>query len=366
MVDMAKLEHYLKAHIPRIHGNLSLHKFVYGQSNPTFLLKCTSSGGSDQVDKEDVFVIRKQPAGQLVKSAHRVDREYRIISVLSERNFEVPNVLHLCMDPSVIGSSFYVMSFVKGRIPENSLRNIPDTQRKDVMRSIVRTLGKLHSFDVRQLGLLEPSNPFGKEGKFYERQLATLTEVSRQQIQNSPVPPIPSLPLLLELFNSHSPSPLTTIVHGDYKPDNVIIHPALPQVSAIVDWELSTLGHPLSDLANLCMPFHTRNILPLYPSFENVPETLTEAEVMEEYCRVTGMGYPIPDWEFYVAFAFFRFAVIAQGVAARAARGQASDVNADKSLFVTAVIKSSAIALELLQNNTTASSATKSNAVAKL
>jgi aminoglycoside phosphotransferase (APT) family kinase protein len=136
------------------------------------------------------------------------------------------------------------------------------------------------------------------------------------------VPAIPNLSTLLSLFESQMPADRTAIVHGDFKPDNIIIHPTEPKVLAVVDWELSTIGHPLTDLANLCMPFHAPKNLAGYSNYEGVEGAATEEEVHREYCRMTGVEYPIQGWNFFVAFAFFRFAVIAQGVGARAARGQ--------------------------------------------
>lgn len=258
--------------------------------------------------------MRKKPHGKLIKSAHAVEREYRVMAALGPRGFPVPRMLFLCEDAGVIGTPFYLMDFCRGRVnTDNGLGSVARADRPAAMRSIVDTLAALHRTDIDAAGLGE----YGRRGGFYPRQIATMERVSDAQAQAGPVPQIAARPQLLDWFRANLPADRTTIVHGDFKPDNCILAPDSPSVLAVVDWELSTLGHPLSDLANLCLGYYFK------PGFaRNVPPM---QDVHRHYCSRTGTPYPIEGWRFAVAFAFFRLSVIIQGIAARAARGQASN-----------------------------------------
>lgn len=238
----------------------------------------------------------------------------------------------LCEDSSVIGTAFYVMSFEQGQIADNGLKKLAVERRRPAMLAIVEALARLHSFDPTELGLMQPGNTFGQPSGFYERQIKTLTRTSAAQVKGAEgkIGALESMPALLAQFEAHMPQDRSCVIHGDYKPDNVILSEgdATPRVVGILDWELSTIGHPLSDLANLCLPYH---LGPLGGMLSYGPFDLSEAagtpaeeEVHKAYCKATGVPFPIPDWTFSVAFACFRLAVIVQGVAMRAATGQGS------------------------------------------
>eukprot|EP01062_Namystynia_karyoxenos_P080978 TRINITY_DN8820_c0_g1_i2.p1 TRINITY_DN8820_c0_g1~~TRINITY_DN8820_c0_g1_i2.p1 ORF type:complete len:364 (+),score=104.90 TRINITY_DN8820_c0_g1_i2:87-1094(+) len=293
--DEESLLRYMRQQLGRpLPGGLRVRKFSYGQSNPTYSVE--AADGSAR------WVLRKKPPGKLIKSAHMVEREYLVMSRLGQRGFPVPRVHFLCEDNAVIGTPFYVMDFVKGRIPDNGLNSLPREQRAEAMASIVRTLAELHNSGIDELGLAG----YGKRGDFYRRQIATMERISDQQAQG-PVPQIKNRQKLLDWFRANLPADRTTVIHGDYKPDNCILHPTEPRVAGVVDWELSTLGHPLSDMANLCLPYYIpkRSALALvYKRWgEGVPPL---EEVHRQYCSLTGVPYPLQGWSFAMAFAFFR------------------------------------------------------------
>lgn len=200
------------------------------------------------------------------------------------------------------------------------------------MLAIVQLLAKLHNFDPAKLGLMEPGNTFGKDGGFYERQITSLSRTTENQVSGSQgkVAALTSMPALLAQFAAHMPKDRSCLIHGDFKPDNVILSEddGAPRVIGLLDWELSTIGHPLSDLANLCLPYHLGPLGSLlnYGPFDmsEGSGTPTETEVHRAYCDATGLAFPIPDWTFCLAFACWRLAVIVQGVAMRAATGQGS------------------------------------------
>lgn len=314
--DVRALSEFMQKHIKRFGGTLSARKFGMGQSNPTFLL--TASSGQN-------YVMRKQPAGKLITGAHRVDREAQVISALHKHNFPVPEVYALCTDSSVLGSMFYIMSFNKGVIPDNGMISQPETMRGPMLLSMARTLAHLHSFDVNAIGLAD----YGKQSGFYDRQIKTMLKVSEQQVKGGQgrVEPIPRLSELLKWFETHMPPDRTSIVHGDYKPDNIVFKEGTSEIIAVLDWELSTVGHPFSDLANLLLPYHFPRGA-VYPSFfvkdgQLLAGVPPESELIQAYCKAAGV--PVPEnWGFFVAFAVFRLAVILQGVCMRAVNGQAS------------------------------------------
>ncbi len=300
------------------------------QSNPTYFI--------EDGERKKRYVLRKKPPGKLIKGAHAVDREFRVMNALGKAGFAVPRTYTLCQDPAVIGTDFYVMDFVKGQILTNDLASIEPRQRLPALKSIVTTLAKLHSYDPEQLGLLS-GKPFGRVGGFYERQVATMARISEAQVSGGlgQVPEMKSFRSVVELFRSHLPEDRTTVIHGDWKPDNVIMSApapgsgANPEVLIVVDWELSTIGHPMSDLANLCLPYYIPSDLNgIYPVFDLSPGSgiPAETEVHRLYCEAAGIAYPIPNWHFYIAFSFFRLSVIMQGIAMRAAKGQASSAGA--------------------------------------
>jgi aminoglycoside phosphotransferase (APT) family kinase protein len=343
-VDVSKLQAYCEAEVPGFGGTLSLKKFGQGQSNPTYLLS---------TDARQQYVMRKQPPGKHPRGAHAVDREAKVIGALGRDGFPVPEIHALCTDASLLGGMFYVMEFKQGRIFDNALQAAEPARRTELLLKVVRTLAELHSKDIGQLGL----DDFGRQGGFYERQIRTMTRTTQSQVEagEGKVAPIPRLDELLEWFATHMPVDRCTVMHGDYKPDNVVFAPDDDTVVAVLDWcvracwcgwcgwcgrgwgadwcvlascrELSTLGHPLADLANVCLPYYFKPGA-VYPSFETVRyEGIPDEEVlMQAYADAAGLELQAirRDWSYCVAFSLFRLSVIIQGIAARAVQGTAS------------------------------------------
>lgn len=341
--DEAALQAFLaRQGLPGVEGPLSVKKFGYGQSNPTYCLEAN--------DRR--YVLRKQPPGKVIRGAHAVDREFRVMQALYKAGYEVPDVHILCEDPKVIGTPFYVMSFVQGQIVDNGLLKLPKEQREAVMTSIVQSLAKLHSYDPSRWGLLA-GKPFGKMGGFYQRQIQTLQRTSEAQVSNSEgqVPAMKQMPELLRLFKQNMPPDMSCVIHGDWKPDNLILSlESPPRVMAVVDWELSTIGHPMSDLANLCLPYHLGDFGKVvdYPQLGG-ESGISEEEVLQAYCQASGVKYPIDHWSFYVAFACFRLAVIIQGVAMRTSRGSASDGSGNVQKQAEAADSMCSLAVDIMQ-----------------
>ena len=259
-VDVPKLQAYCEKEVPGFKGALSLKKFGQGQSNPTYLLT---------TDTGQKYVMRKQPPGKHPKGAHAVDREAKVIGALgSKGGFPVPEVYSLCTDASVLGGMFYIMSFNQGRIYDNAMQAAEPAQRSELLLKVVQTLAQLHSQDVDKLGLAN----YGRNGGFYERQIKTMTRTTQAQVElgGGKAAPIPRLKELLAWFSANMPEDRSALMHGDFKPDNVVFAPeGGTKVVAVLDWELSTLGHPLADLANVCLPYYFKPGT-VYPSFETV------------------------------------------------------------------------------------------------
>lgn len=312
--DEAKLHAYLRANAEGFEGPLEVRQIAGGQSNPTFEL---TSGGRK-------YVMRKKPPGQLLKSAHQVDREYKIMKALAVTDVPVPPMVVLCEDDSVIGTTFYVMRFVEGRIFRDP--QLPDqspADRAKIYDSMNDVLAKLHKVDVNAVGL----GDFGKPGNYYERQVARwITQYRGAQTDD-----IPSMEELIRWMPLNIPKDDTvTIAHGDYRLENSIYHPTEPRMVAVLDWELSTIGHPMADLAYNCMGYHLINprqggLVGADFAKMGIPR---EEDYVRRYCERVGRPYPIANWNFYLAFAIFRLASIAQGVYKRGLDGNASSENA--------------------------------------
>ncbi|KAJ3162128.1 hypothetical protein HDU86_005826 [Geranomyces michiganensis] len=327
-IDENALASYLVPRMPSLVLPLEIKQFEHGQSNPTYFLR----DGRGQR-----YVLRKKPPGALLsQTAHAVEREHRVLRALAEHTaVPVPKVYTLCEDPAVLGTPFYVMEFLEGRIfTDNLIRSVASKDRYAHYHAIVDALAALHAVPYKAVGLADYGPPSG----FYPRQLRRLAQVSAAQGRvtdaedGSAVGPLPSLDYSLEWLAAHAPPDETTLCHGDFKLDNVVFHRTQARVIGMLDWELSTLGHPLSDLANLLLPFYTP-MKPFGPmlALMDLPRPLgiPEAdELLRQYCARTGRTYPIPGWDFCIAFAFFRLAVITQGVAARVKRKQASSASA--------------------------------------
>jgi aminoglycoside phosphotransferase (APT) family kinase protein len=316
--DEARLAAYLKQHIDGFSGGMKVRQFGYGQSNPTYLL-------TDRTSRKQ-YVLRKKPPGKLLPSAHAVDREHRIIKALSDTAVPVPNVHFLCRDDSIVGTPFYVMDYVKGRIFRDP--TIPEAdgagERSAIIDAMNATLAAIHRVDWEAVGLSD----FGKPGNYMARQTGRWTG----QYRASQTDDIQSMERLMGWLAENVPDDDTTaIVHGDYRLENMIVHPTEPRILAVLDWELSTLGHPLADLAYNCMGYHLPagkdqkfGYLGIDFAATGIP---SEDAYVAAYCRRTGRG-EIPDWTFYIAFSLFRIAAIVQGVYKRGLDGNASASNA--------------------------------------
>jgi aminoglycoside phosphotransferase (APT) family kinase protein len=311
--DLAALEAYLKRHVPGYGGTLSVRQFSGGQSNPTFLL---SAGGRS-------YVVRKKPPGKLLASAHQVDREYRVITALAGSGVPVPRTYALCEDESVIGSAFYVMDYVRGRVfRDPQLPGLTLAERAAVYDDMNAVLARLHTVDYQAVGL----GDFGKPGNYFARQIGRWTK----QYEAAKTDAVEPMDNLIAWLPSHiPPGDETCIVHGDYRLENSIYHPTEPRMLALLDWELSTLGHPLADLAYNCMLYHANSptqgtLMDVDSAASGIP---SEADYVAAYCRRTGRS-GVEHWDFYMAFAFFRLAAIAQGVYKRGLEGNASSEQA--------------------------------------
>lgn len=315
-IDEAALAEYLSHELEGFSGEMRLRQFAYGQSNPTFLLSTS--------DKE--YVLRKKPPGKLLPSAHAVEREYRIIKALQNTDVPVPRTYLLCEDDSIIGTAFYVMERMRGRVFRDPTASEASdaSERTAIFDAMNDTLAKIHLLDWKALGL----KGFGKPGNYMARQVSRWTK----QYQASKTDEIESMDKLIRWLNDNIPSDdRTTIVHGDFRLENTMVHPAEPRIIAVFDWELSTLGHPLADLAYNCMGYHLPDLLnkpmalsSVNPKAHGIP---TEEEYLAAYCRRTGRS-DIPCWDFFIAFSIFRLAAIIQGVYKRGLDGIASSENA--------------------------------------
>jgi len=313
VLDAAVLGPYLAQRIDEFGQLTGVEKFNSGQSNPTYLLKTTTGR----------FVLRAKPPGALLKSAHQVDREYRVMKALEGTPVPVPQMLHLSDEDSPIGRQFFVMKFVDGRIFwDPALGEVATNgERTAIYDSMNATLAQLHEIDIEARGL----GDYGKPGSYFERQINRWTS----QYRASETGVIPAMNRLIEWLEVNIPADdgLVSLVHGDYRLDNMMFAPDRPQVIAVLDWELSTLGHPYSDIAYQCMQWrlpHTSGFRGLGGIDRNAVGIPTEEEYVLDYCRRRRISH-IDNWTFYLAFSFFRLAAICQGVYKRAIDGNASN-----------------------------------------
>ena len=304
-LDESALEDYLHSQSAEFSGSLKVQQFEGGQSNPTYHL---TVGGRP-------YVLRKKPPGEILPSAHQVNREYRVMASLAETDVSVPKMHLFCDDPSIIGTDFFVMEMVEGRvIPDVTLPNFNPKERAALYDHLIEMLARLHQVDYQSVGLGEG---FGRPGNYYERQISRWSK----QYLASKTEELETMEHLMEWLPANIPqSDETVIVHGDYRLGNTIIHPTEPKIVAVLDWELSTLGHPLGDLAYCCMHY--------YDELENEKELTesgipTENEFLARYCELTGREF-IENWTFYIVYNFFRYAAIIQGVYKRGLDGNAS------------------------------------------
>jgi len=309
--DVGALDAYLRERVAGFRGPLEVEQFKGGQSNPTFLLR--TPGAS--------YVMRAKPApaAKLLPSAHAVDREYRVITALGRTGVPVPRTFALCEDENVIGRAFYVMDYIEGRVLwDQALPGMSRDERRAIYDEMGRVIAQLHGVDYKAIGL----ETYGRPGNYLARQIDRWTK----QYRASETEPIEAMDRLMAwLPGAIPPGDETTIVHGDYRLDNLVFHPTEPRVLAILDWELSTLGHPLADFSYHCMSWHIppaqfRGIAGLDLAGLGIP---TEAEYVATYCRRTGRDR-IGHWDFYLAYNMFRLAAILQGIMKRALDGTAA------------------------------------------
>ena len=318
--DEQRLHDYLVSHLESFEGPLTIRQFKGGQSNPTYLLDAASGR----------YVLRRKPPGKLLKSAHAVDREYRVISALYAAGFPVPRPLLLCKDDEIIGTMFFVMEFVEGRIYwDIDLPGMPSDERAAIYDNVNETIAELHNCDYASIGL----GDYGKPGNYFARQISRWTG----QYRASETGTVEAMNALIEWLPEHIPEDdSASVVHGDYRLDNMILHPTEPRVIAVLDWELSTIGHPLADFTYHLMSWQMPETgigavgLAGKPLEElGIPG---EDAYIEQYCARTGRESGIPGRNFYSAFNFFRLAAILQGIAGRVRDGTAASAHAAQAV----------------------------------
>ena len=316
--DTAALERYMRDHVEGFSGALTVEQFKGGQSNPTYRL---SAGGKR-------YVLRRKPPGKLLPSAHAVDREYRVITALYSAGIPVAKTYALCEDENVIGTAFYIMDCVEGRVLwDGSLPGYSNAQRAAIFDELNSVIAALHQVDYAAIGL----EGYGKPGNYLARQIGRWTK----QYKASETEKIEAMDNLIAWLPENIPQHETTsIVHGDYRLDNVIFHPTEPRIAAILDWELSTLGNPLADFSYHCMtwrlsPGEFRGISDYDLKALGIP---SEEEYVATYFKRVGQPRPGPhEWDFYMAYNMFRLAGILQGIMGRVVDGTAASQHAIES-----------------------------------
>jgi aminoglycoside phosphotransferase (APT) family kinase protein len=317
--DVGALQAYMRQHVEGYSGDLTVEQFKGGQSNPTF--KLNANGRS--------YVLRTKPgpAAKLLPSAHAIDREFRVMDALNKAGFPAAKQYALCTDESVIGRAFYIMEFVDGRVLwDQSLPGMSNEQRGEIYDEMNRVIAQLHTIDYAAIGLAE----YGKPGNYLARQIDRWTK----QYKASETEKIEAMDALIEWLPKNIPAgDETSIVHGDYRLDNMIFHPTEPRILAVLDWELSTLGHPLADFSYHCMSWHIppgqfRGIGGLDHAALGIP---TEDEYIARYSQRTGKTLSKADFNFYLVYNMFRMAGILQGIMKRYVVGTAASEQALKS-----------------------------------
>jgi aminoglycoside phosphotransferase (APT) family kinase protein len=314
-IDVGALAAYLQDRIDGVRAPLRAERFSGGQSNPTYLL--TDAGGQR-------YVLRKKPAGTLLPSAHAVDREYRVMKALEQTGVPVASMYCFCDDAQVIGTPFYVMAFVEGRIFwDPALPELNASERRAMYDEMNRVVATLHKVDYQAVGL----EGYGRPANFFERQIGRWTK----QYHASATETIEAMNRLIDWLPAHIPGgDETTIFHGDLRLDNMIFHPREPRVLAVLDWELSTLGHPLADFAYHALPWRLtseqfRGMAEKKPLPAGIP---SERDYLLSYCKLTGRAVDEADYEFCMAYSMFRLAAILQGILKRSLDGTASNAQA--------------------------------------
>ncbi len=322
--DVERLKGWLEENVAEFRGPLTVEQFKGGQSNPTYKLVTPSKS----------YVMRRKPPGTTLQGAHAVDREARVLRALEPTGFSVPHVYGLCTDDQVIGTWFYVMDCVTGRnVWDATFPQVKREERPRYLDAMNETIAQLHSIDFRKIGLAD----FSKTGHYLERQIGRWT---KQYLTDAGAGRDPHLDRLIEWLPAHIPaSDETALIHGDFRVDNLVFHPTESRVVAVLDWELSTLGHPLADFANHVMmyrmpPMLIAGLLGADLESLNIP---SESEYVAAYCHRTGRN-GIADLDFFIAFSLFRLAAIVHGIKGRLIRGNASSAYAEKMVAALPVI----------------------------
>lgn len=317
-IDAERLADWMANNVDGFSGPLEVEEFRGGQSNPTYKLVTPARN----------YVLRRKPPGRLLRGAHAVEREAAVMTALGDTGFPVPRVFVLCEDDAVIGTAFFVMEMVEGRIFwDAALGDVDVGERRAYFDAMVATLAQLHCIAPESVGLSE----FGRHGAYIERQISTW---SRQYLGDTDAGRDPNMDRLVEWLPANVPGhDETAIVHGDFRCDNLVFHPSEPRVVAVLDWELSTLGHPLSDFAYYAMMYRmpagiSAGLAGVDLAAMGIPD---ETECIAGYCRLTGRD-GIPGYDFYVAFNLFRIAAILHGIKGRAIRGNAASTRAGERI----------------------------------
>ncbi|XP_076822327.1 acyl-CoA dehydrogenase family member 11-like isoform X2 [Clavelina lepadiformis] len=346
-IDKEKLKQYLikSVGVGSTNDELVLKQFDEGQSNPTYYLRF---GGKE-------MVLRKKPPGKLLRGAHQIDREFRVMNAVYKAGFPVPRMIDYCKMTSVIGTEFFLMEFLPGRVLNTNMVGLSSRDRRQCLMDATKTLAHLHKLDPNALGL----GSYGKNKGFCGRVLSTWSKQYRSAADTN----IPEMDQLINWLQNKLPSikDESTIVHGDYSLSNIMFHPTESKVLAVLDWEISTIGHPLMDFAYLCLFYHSPKEYFVLQQLDD--ETLqqlfkdfpTEDELVKYYCDLRGIEAPIPNWNFYLALSFFKLTSIVQGVYARSQQGNASSPHASMYGYLIKPLILTALKLAKRSDLTTAS-----------
>ena len=319
-LNLEALHAWMLANVTVYDGPLTVEQFKGGQSNPTYKL----------VTPDRSYVLRRKPPGQLLKGAHAIEREAKVLTGLARAGFPVAHVYGLCTEDAVIGTWFYVMEMVEGRIFwDATFPDVPRSERALYFDAMNATIAALHNVDYQAVGL----GDYGRPGNYFERQIARW---SRQYLEDEAAGRDPNMDLLVDWLPANIPAgDETSIVHGDFRCDNMIFHPSEPRVLAVLDWELSTLGHPGADFAYHAMmyrmpPHIVAGLANADLAALGIPD---EQDYLAAYCRRRGLG-AMPGYDFYIAFNFFRLAAIFHGIKGRVIRGTAASAQARERVAV--------------------------------